>query len=141
MTVARGDAEPGVGALVRDLADGGRHLVRQEIRLARLELAEVARRAGSGAIQVASGGIVAILGVIAFVTGIILLIGEEGLRGRYWLAALIVTVVLGLVAAVMARRGATLVSPERLEPDETMATLKEDTAWLKRQLTSGATSS
>ena len=32
-------------------------------------------------------------------------------------------------------------SPRELMPDETVATLKEDKEWLKRQLTSGATSS
>ena len=37
-------------------------------------------------------------------------------------------------------RGMALLSPKRLAPEQTVATLKEDTAWLKQQLTSGATS-
>ena len=37
--------------------------------------------------------------------------------------------------------GASLLSPRQLAPDQTVATLKEDTAWLEQQLTSGATSS
>jgi hypothetical protein len=35
----------------------------------------------------------------------------------------------------------SLLSSERLVPDETLATLKEDKEWLRRQLKSGATSS
>ena len=82
-----------------------------------------------------------LLGVMALLTGVILLIGDEWLRDRYWLAALIVTVLLSAVAAWMARRGTALLTPARLAPDETVRTLKEDKEWLKRQLTSGGTSS
>jgi uncharacterized membrane protein YqjE len=135
------DGRRGIGALLRDLADGSAQLVRQEIRLAKLELAATLRGTGIGTAEVAAGGVLALLGVMALITGIILLIGDEWLRDRYWLAALIVTVVLGVVAAWMMKRGSALLSPARLAPDETVETLKEDKEWLRRQLTSGATSS
>jgi hypothetical protein len=135
------DGRRGLGALLRDLADGSAQLVRQEIRLAKLELAATLRGTGIGTAEVAVGGVLALLGVMALLTGIILLIGNEWLRDRYWLAALIVTVVLGVVAAWMMKRGSALLSPARLAPDETVETLKEDKEWLRRQLTSGATSS
>jgi hypothetical protein len=38
-------------------------------------------------------------------------------------------------------RGRAALAPDRLMPDQTAQTLKEDKEWLKRQLTSGATSS
>jgi hypothetical protein len=38
-------------------------------------------------------------------------------------------------------RGMALLSPKGLAPAETVATLEEDTAWLKQRLTSGAISS
>ena len=62
------------------------------------------------------------------------------MRDRYWLSALIVTVVAAAAAAFFLKRGAAALSPKVLAPEQTVATLKEDTEWLKRQLTSGATS-
>jgi uncharacterized membrane protein YqjE len=130
-----------LGALVRDLGQGSADLVRNEVRLARLELAEVGKVMGKGTMQVAVGGVMALLGAMALLTGVVLLAGDEWLRDRYWLAALIVTAVLGAAAALLARHGAGLLTPGRLAPDETIATLREDKEWLKRQLTSGGISS
>ena len=130
----------GIGGLLRDLADGGAALLRQEIRLARTEIAAIVEAVGMGTALTASGAVLALLGAFALFTGIILLAGDQWLRDRYWLAALIVTAIAGGIAAWMARRGAAHLSPRRLLPDETVATLKEDKEWLKRQLKSGATS-
>ena len=141
MTASQDNSRRTVGALLKELADGSAQLVRQEIRLARIEVGELLRGLGKGTAQVAVGGVMMLLGVMALLTGVILLIGDEWLRDRYWLAALIVTVLLSAVAAWMVRRGTALLTPARLAPDETVRTLKEDKEWLKRQLTSGATSS
>jgi hypothetical protein len=130
----------GIGGLLKDLADGGAALLRQELRLARVEIAAIGKAVGVGTALTASGAVLALLGAFALFTGIILLAGDQWLRDRYWLAALIGTVIAGGIAAWMARRGAAHLSPRRLLPDETVATLKEDKEWLKRQLKSGATS-
>jgi hypothetical protein len=140
MAVAQNDGRRGLGALLRDLAEGSATLVRQEIRLVRLELAALLRAAGSGTGFVAMGAVLALLGTLAFFTGLILLVGDQWLRDRYWLGALLVTVLAGGVAALFMTRGFALLSPKELAPDQTVATLKEDKEWLKRQLTSGATS-
>ena len=134
------DGRRGVADLLRDLAGGSAALVRQEVRLARVEISEVVSSVGRGATLVATGGVLALLGVLAVITGIILLAGDQWLRDRYWLAALIVTVIAGIIAAVFLRRGMALLSPAQLVPDDTVETLKEDGEWVKRQLTSGATS-
>ena len=131
----------GVGDLLRDLAEGSAALVRSEITLARLEAGEVASRLARGSAFMAIGGVLALLGTLSLFAGMILLIGDQWLsRDRYWLAALIVTVLTGVVAAVLAKRGASHLAPSALKPDETVETLKEDREWVKRQLTSGATS-
>ena len=131
----------GVGALLRELADSGAHLVRQEAKLAQLEIGRMVRAVGAGTAQVAMGGVLIFLGLLALFTGIIFLAGDQWLRDRYWLAALIVTVILGAVAAWLAKRGSALLNPRHLAPDQTVETLQEDKEWLRRQLTSGATSS
>jgi hypothetical protein len=130
----------GLGGLLRDLADGGAALLRQELRLARVELTGIVKAVGVGTALTASGAVLTVLGTFALLVGIILLAGDQWLRDRYWLAALIGAAIAGGIAAWMARRGAAHLSPRRLLPDETVATLKEDKEWLKRQLKSGATS-
>jgi hypothetical protein len=136
------DSRRGLGALLRDLAEGSAELVRGEVRLARLELGAATRAAGRGTALAASGGVFLMLGTLATFTGLILLIGDQWLpRDMYWLAALLVAIITGGAAAWLAMRGRRALSPSALAPHETVATLKEDTEWLKRQLTSGATSS
>jgi hypothetical protein len=139
MTVGREDGR-GIGSLLRDLADGGGALIRQELRLARTEVTAMVRAIGVGTALTSAGAVLALLGTFAVLTGLIMLAGDQWLRDRYWLAALIGAVIAGGIAGWMARRGASHLSPRRLLPDETVATLKEDKEWLKRQLKSGATS-
>lgn len=141
MTAVGGDTRRGLGNLLKDAAQATTQLIRQEGRLTLLESKRLASHVILGTGMIALGGVLLLLGVIVLVTGVIMLLGYEWLRGDYWLAALIVTVVLGIIAAALAIWGKSFISPERLEPDETLATLKEDKEWLKRRLTSGATSS
>lgn len=126
--------------LLRDLAEESSSLVRKEIRLARLEVIELVRMLGRGTAMVATGGVLAVLGALALLTGVIMLFGDQWMRDQVWLAALLVVLLTLVAAALFARHGAQLLSPERLAPDQTVATLKEDKEWLRRQLTSGATS-
>jgi uncharacterized membrane protein YqjE len=132
---------PPLGALLRDLAEGSASLIRQELRLVRLELTEMLRAMATGATLVVSGSVFALLGGLSLLTGLILLGADQWLRDRYWLAALIVFAISGALALFFMSRGMALLSPKQLAPEQTVATLKEDTAWLKQQLTSGATSS
>ncbi len=136
------DGRRGLGVLLRDLAGGSADLVRAEVRLARTEVSEIALAAGRGTAFVAVGGVLLLLGALAALTGIVLLIGDQWLpRDLYWLAALLFAFISGGVAAWLAHRGRTMLSPAALAPHETVATLKEDTEWLKHPLRSGATSS
>ena len=130
---------PALGVLLRDLAEGSSSLIRQEIRLARLEVTELLGALGTGAALVVAGSVTALLGALALLIGLILLGADQWLRDRYWLAALIVFVISGALALFFKSRGTALLSPKRLAPEQTVATLKEDRAWLKQQLTSGAT--
>ena len=132
---------PPLGVLLRDLAEGSSSLIRQEIRLARLEVTELLGALATGAALVVAGSVTALLGALAVMIGLILLAADQWLRDRYWLAALIVFVISGALALVFKSRGMALFSPKQLAPEQTVATLKEDRAWLKQQLTSGATSS
>jgi len=135
------DGRRGIGALLRELAEGSAELVRGEARLARMELSAAASAAGRGTAFVAVGGVLLLLGTLAFFTGLVLLIGDQWLpRDLYWVSALLFALITGGVAAWLAMRGRKALSPSALVPQETVATLKEDKEWLKHPLTSGATS-
>jgi uncharacterized membrane protein YqjE len=131
-----------LGTLLRDLADGSASLVRSEARLARIELSQIATGIGKGTAFVATGTVLALLGSLSLLAGIVLLIGDQWLPAdQYWLGALVVLVIAGAIAVVLARRGMSLLAPSQLAPTETVTTLKEDKEWLKQRLTSGAISS
>ena len=134
------DRSRGFGELLRDLAHGSADLLRGEIKLARFELTAIVAGVTRGSTQVALGGVLLLLGGLAFAVGIVLLVGDQWLpRDLYWVAALVVLLITGGLAAWLAKRGLSHLAPSELAPDQTLETLKEDTAWLKQQLTSGAT--
>jgi uncharacterized membrane protein YqjE len=142
MAVDTHDGRRSIGALLRDLAEGSATLVRDEVRLARLEIGGVATGIGKGTAWIATATVLALLGTLCLIAGIVLLIGDQWLPADlYWVAALILLVITGGIAAWFAKRGMALLSPSQLAPHETVTTLKEDKEWLKQQLRSGATSS
>jgi uncharacterized membrane protein YqjE len=124
-----------LGALLKDLAEGSTSLIKQEVRLARLEVAELVGGIASATAFTVGGAILLMLGGLTVLIGLILLGGDQWLRDRYWLAALIVFVVAGGLALAFKSFGAAMLSPKQLAPDQTVATLKEDTQWLKQRLT------
>ena len=141
MAVDTSDGRRSIGTLLRDLAEGSATLVRDEVRLARLEIGGVAAGIGKGTAWIATAAVLALLGSLCLIAGIVLLIGDQWLPADlYWVAALILLVITGGIAAWFAKRGMALLSPSQLAPHETVTTLKEDKEWLKQQLRSGATS-
>jgi len=115
-----------VGTLLRDLAEGGVALVRNEIRLARIETVEALNAIGRGAALVATAAVLALLGGLAFLAGLILLLGDQWLpRDLYWLGALLVVVISGALAGWFAKRGLSLLTPAQLVPEETVVTIRE----------------
>ena len=130
----------GLGELIRELATGSADLLRAEITLARLELTAVASDVGKGTLQVALGGVLLLLGTLSLASGLVLLEGDQWVpRDMYWLAAFVIMLITGGLAAWLARKGLSQLAPSRLAPAQTLETLKEDREWLKQQLTSGAT--
>jgi drug/metabolite transporter (DMT)-like permease len=106
-------------------------LVRNEVRLARVETAEALKAIGRGSALVATAAVLALLGGLAFLAGVILLVGDQWLpRDLYWLAALIVVLITGAIAIWFARQGMALLTPTQLAPVETVTTIRETKAEL-----------
>jgi hypothetical protein len=136
-----GNGRRAFGTLVRDLVDETVALVRGEARLAKIEASRAASAIGRGTALVALGSAFVILGGLALLIGFILLIGDQWVPAdRYWLAALIVLIITGGLAALFASRGRARLAPSHLAPIDTAATLKENVSWVKQQLKSGTTS-
>jgi len=123
------ERERPTGELLKQLTDQTTRLVRQEIELAKLELQEKGKKAGVGA---GMFGGAAALGLYALgaLTATIILALATFLPG--WVAALIVTVVYGAIAGVLALRGKAQVKPATPPvPEQAVETTKEDARWVK----------
>lgn len=114
----------GVGQLLREVAEDGAHLARQEVHLARIEFAQIARDVGKGTGYAVGAGMLGLLTVQMLVFGIVLLLGDALFRGRYWIAAFVLTAVLAGAAFYLLKRGSALLSPRNLKPQQTLATLR-----------------
>ncbi len=91
------------GELVKDMAEQVSHLVRDELRLAQLEMTRKGKQAGLGAGMLSGGGLIAL-----YATGCLIASAVIAIAGvlRPWLAALIVGAALLLAAGIAALLGA-----------------------------------
>jgi len=127
--------EHGTGELLKELSDHTTSLVRKEIELAKAELGEKGKKAGQGAGMFGGAGLFAVFAFGALTTCIIVALDSAV---ELWLAALIVAVVYGAIAGVLALQGRNKVQ-EAGPPVPAQATesVKEDVQWAKTQARSG----
>ena len=124
-------SERSLGELVQQLSQQTSTLVRDEIRLAQLELQEKGKRAGIGAGLFGGSGLVALYGLGALIAAAILALATAV---EPWLAALIVAVVLFAIAGV-----AALIGKKQVEeatppaPEEAIESAKRDVDVVKER--------
>ena len=115
--------------LVKELSREVSQLVREEIALAKAEMTQKGKHAGLGAGMLSGAavlGLAAIGGSMAF----LMLVLDSWMPA--WLAALIVTVVYGAAAALLALRGTERISQATPPaPTDTIQSVKEDVQWAK----------
>src|SRR6266508_101427 len=117
--------------LLQRLADQISRLLRQELQLARLELAEKGRRTGLGAGLLGAAGLVALYGLAALVAAAILLLATA-MPGL--VAALVVALVLlalGGVLALVGRGQVRQATPPL--PEQALAGIKADVDVITRR--------
>ena len=125
-----------IGELLKQLSQETTTLVRQELDLAKAEMTEKAKEGGKGAGFLGGAGVAGLMLLIALT---LTLIGLLDTFMKYWIAALIVTVLWGAVAAVLALTGKNkLQEAGPPVPEQTKETLKEDVEWAKTQKRSAA---
>jgi membrane protein implicated in regulation of membrane protease activity len=104
--------------------------MRQELELAKAEVKHEATKAGKGAGMLAGAGVAGHL-VLVFGT-LAVIFALDNVMGRGW-AALIVTVVWAIIAAVLASVGRKQLKQVSPKPEQTVQSLKEDAQCVKAQ--------
>jgi uncharacterized membrane protein YqjE len=117
------------GDLVKELSTQVSALVRQEVELAKAEMAEKGAKAKPGLGMLGGAGVAA-LATIGALTAFLILVLDLAMPA--WAAALIVTVIWGGAAAALALRGREKVREVgKPIPKKTVDSVKEDVQWLK----------
>jgi uncharacterized membrane protein YqjE len=123
-----------VGELLKELSTQTASLVRQELELAKAEMAEKGKRAGLGAGMFGGAGLFGFL-ALAALTACVIAALATGMD--VWLAALIVAAVYACIATVMALLGRQK-TREAIPPapEQAIESTKEDVQWAKTQVKS-----
>jgi MFS family permease len=118
-----------IGELLKQLSEETTRLVRQELDLAKAEVAEKGQQAGKGVGMFGGAGVMGLLALGALTAFFILLL--DGAMPN-WAAALIVAAVYGAIAGVLALQGRNKVRQATPPiPEQTLETVKEDVQWAK----------
>jgi uncharacterized membrane protein YqjE len=126
-----------IGELLKQLSQETTTLVRQELDLAKAEMAEKGKQAGKGAGMFGGAGVVGFLALGALTAALILAL-DTGMKA--WLAALIVGLVYAAIAGALALTGKKEVQQAGPPvPEQTVETVKEDVQWAKTQTPSART--
>lgn len=118
-----------LGELVKQLAEETSTLVRQELQLAKAELTQQGKRAGTGIGELGGAGLVALYALGALTA---CFIAALAIVLPVWAAALIVAAVYGAIAGVLALIGRRELQQNLpLKAPRTQRTVQEDIEWAK----------
>ncbi|HEY8598420.1 MAG TPA: phage holin family protein [Thermomicrobiales bacterium] len=120
-----------LGELFSALAADTGTLVRQEVELAKTEMTQKATRVGKDIGFLLAGGAVAYAGFLAILAAIAIGLGQLGLP--WWVATLLVGLVVAGIGGFLVMRGLSALRRETPLPQQTIDTLKEDAEWAKAQ--------
>jgi uncharacterized membrane protein YqjE len=116
--------ERSTGELVKEVAEQVSVLVRDELKLAQLELAGKGKRAGTGIGMMGGGGLIALYGVACLIACVVIALSHAITA---WLAALIIGAALLAAAALVALAGrARLRKAAPPVPEEAVDGIKAD---------------
>jgi uncharacterized membrane protein YqjE len=125
-----GGDDRSLGQIVSDVTQDITTLIRQEMDLAKTELKQEMSKAGKGAGLLGGAGVAGYF-VLLFLSVTLMYALNEAMDA--WLAALIVTALWAVVAAVLAMVGKKSLDKSNPQLPKTQQTLKEDVQWAKAQ--------
>ncbi len=122
-------ADSSASELVQQLSEQVSRLIRDELRLAELEMTAKGKRAGLGIGMLGGGGLLALYGIGCLLAAAII---GLALAVPAWLAALIVGAAVLAAAAVVALRGKSkLTTAAPVVPEQTVQSVKADVEEIK----------
>ena len=130
MNETRATEKP-LGDLFGDLASEVSELVRKEVALAKLEVAQKAKYVGRNIGYLVVGGAVAYAAMLTIIAGIVMVLAKVM---PHWGAALLVGAVVAVVGGLLVSKALSALQETDMTPEQTVETLKEDAAWVKQQI-------
>ena len=124
-----------IGGLLRGILMDVRTLIREEIALARVEIREQVGRARAAAFSFAVAAAALACGGLLLLVALAIGIADL-LNWPVWSGFLILSVLLGLVGFVTLSTGRSQLQKVHAVPEETVSTLKENSAWIAKRLQS-----
>jgi uncharacterized membrane protein YqjE len=124
-----------IGGLLRGVLMDLRTLIREEIALARVEIREQAWRARAAAISFGIAAASLLLGGIFLLISIATAVADM-LDWPVWAGFLVVAALLGLAGLVTLSSGRRQLQNVHAVPQETVSTLKENSEWIAKRLSS-----
>ena len=118
-----------VADVVQDILRNLQEMVRSEVRLAKVEIRDEARRAMSSGIWLAAGVVGALSAWIFLLWTVAYLLAT---RMSMWAATLMVAVVMGCVASVLIIGGIRKMKRIQPIPERTVESVKENLEWMKQ---------
>jgi hypothetical protein len=122
------DTDAGFAELIQQLTDDSKRLAGNEVRLAKLEMAEHVRTGGRGAMEL---GIAFGAGVVALsaltICGIAAIAAAVG---KLWIGAIVIGVVELVVGLVCVQQGVRTLGRVSYSLPETRASLRETESWV-----------
>jgi len=126
-------ADRPLGELLADLSKNLGLLVRQEIELAKTEIAKKTSRLTKDATAIGIGGAIAYAGALTLIAGLVLLLIKLGVAP--WVSAVVVGAVILVIGYVLIQRATSDMSKTDLTPRHTAESMKENVQWVKEQVT------
>ncbi len=128
---SRPNAESSLGDLFTGLTYDLSTLVRKEIDLARTETMEKVSKATRSIVFMVAGGMLAYAGLIALIIAAAVALANVM---PFWLATLIVGLLVLVVGAIFVQSGRSMLTSMSIVPEKTVKSIKEDTEWVKEQV-------
>ena len=122
--------DPSIADVLKSAVRDAQDLVREEIALAKAEARQAASRVSSGAAMLAGAALAAVIGLILLLTAISWGI-SEGFGLPVWAGFAITTLVMLVLAGVLAMVGKSRITAAKAAMPRTVDTMKENMEWMR----------
>lgn len=118
------------GEIVKDIVQSAQEIIRSEVRLAKAEFREESRKAVRAGVSLGAGAVTALYGIGFLLAAIAALLA---LAMPWWAAASIIGGALSIAGVIGINTGLKRWTQVNPTPERTIADVKENVKWLKRQ--------